>query len=338
MLDSFGRYELDTTWLARALESLPGSYAGSVRTLDAPYGVVGFGEGAWPAEFAHTWIDAAVVSSGTQFVLTGGFDFGEAEAASLIAEASGSKIRRIGVPSGAKPASEHDGLRSYALEEAEENLNDPKTTEEDTDNAADALEEHREHEVDHLVPTSPFSAYHYLQALAYATGRGSSAEAAEVVLADLRDRCRTEVPTDENPAKRLAWQLWTRTPLLMAPRGHTPQIWAWHVHLARMAKSMSVPIERSPLMVVSGGFEARHESGDSLVALFLGGEDESLRLAREVLETRVDEVIPVEAPAAESYASGLGLWYLGAWVAFYLAMLYGIDPKDAVALERLRQT
>lgn len=344
MLDSFERYELDTTWLARALEGLPGSYDGPVRVLDAPYGVVGFGEGSWPAEFARRWIDAALVTHGTQFVLSGGFDFGEAEAAGIIAEAGGSAVYRVGLARRSRRAKlEARRLRDDLLDadgypiSAELDDLDPDALEAISTMDLGADEVLEEAGVDYPVAASPFSAYHYLQALCYATGRGSSAEAADRLLAELCNRYRTEIPTDENPAKRLAWSLWTRTPLLMATHDHVAQVWAWHAHISRLGKSMSIPLERNPLTVISSGFEARHESGDALVALTLGGEDEALRLVREVLETRIDEVIPVPAPEAEPYAAGLGLWYLGAWVGFYLAMLYGIDPKDATALERLRE-
>lgn len=347
MLDSFERYELDTTGLARVLENLPGSYDGPLRALEAPYGVVGFGEGAWPAEFARSWIDAALVTQGTQFVLMGGFDFGEAEAAGIIAEAGGSRLYRIGVPVRSRRARLEARSRSRPFDRDREDADGYPLSPDELEPDPDALETTstldlgadevlEEAGVEYPVLASPFSAYHYLQALCHATGRGSSAEAADQLLTMLRDLYRTDIPTDENPAKRLAWSLWTRTPLLMANRSHQPQVWAWHAHLSRLGKSMSVPLERTPLSVISGGFEARHESGDALVALALGGEDEALRLAREVLETRIDEVIAVPAPEGEAYAAGLGLWYLGAWVGYYLAMLYGIDPKDSRALERLR--
>ncbi len=345
MLDSFERYELDTTWLARALEALPGSYDGPVRALQAPYGVVGFGEGAWPAEFARSWIDAALVTQGTQFVLMGGFDFGEAEAASIIAEASGSTVYRIGLAQRSRRARLEARARNRRadLEDADgyplgadDDEPDPDALETISTLDLSADEVLEEAGVEYPVASSPFSAYHYLQALSYATGRGSSAEAADRLLLVLRDLYRTDIPTDENPAKRLAWSLWTRTPLLMANQSHLPQVWAWHAHISRLGKSMSIPLERTPLSVLASSFEARHETGDALVTLMLGGEDEALRLAREILETRIDEVIAVPAPEAEPYAAGLGLWYLGAWVGFYLAMLYGIDPKDSTALDRLR--
>jgi Phosphoglucose isomerase N-terminal domain/Bacterial phospho-glucose isomerase C-terminal SIS domain len=303
MLDTFERYDIDSTWIARALEALPASYTGPVRALPGPYGIVGFGEGAWPAEFARARIDQSVVSDGTQFVLAGGLDFGEAEVAAIISEASGSKPYRIGQV--AVSAQDQDSDEDFG--------------------------------VDQIVPANPLSTYTYLQAIAYATNHASSAEAADTILRDLCQQCRTDVHTNDNPAKRLAWSLWTRTPLLLAPPEFSQQVWAWHLSIARIGKSMSIPLERNPLTVLSSGFEARHEAGDSLVAIVLGGLDESMAIAKEMLESRVDEVIVVEAQPGEPYASGLGLWYLGAWVGFYLAILYGIDPKDSTALEHLRK-
>jgi hypothetical protein len=273
--------------------------------------VIGFGEGAWAAEVSREWIDAAIVAEGgTQFVLLGGLDFGEADAGMILAESAGASLYCMGVGTKEARATRDEKGLTLKFKAEFENL-------------------------EHLIPISPFSSYSYLQALSYACGRAKSAEAAESVLEDLGDRCKTDVHSDTNPAKQLAWKLWTRTPVLLAGSQFQNQILAWQVLLSRIAKSMSIPIERNPLIVISSGFEARHESGDSLVALLLGGSDEVLEFMHEVLESRVDEVIQVPAPEAELYAQQLGLWYFGAWVSLYLALLYGQDPKDSVALNQL---
>ena len=312
MLDSFERFDLDSTKLAQTLEALPRSYAGPTRALPAPYGVIGFGEGAWAAEVSRAWIDAAIVANGgTQFVLLGGLDFGEADAGMILAEAAGSSLYRMGVGTKESRATRDEKGLTLRLTEEFENL-------------------------EQLIPFSPLSSYSYLQALSYACGRAKSAEAAECVLEELLTRCKTDVHSDTNPAKQLAWKLWTRTPILLAGSKFQSQIWAWQVLLSRIAKSISIPIERNPLTVIASGFEARHETGDSLVALLLGGSDEALAFMQEVLESRVDEVIQIPAPNTELYAQQLGLWYFGAWVSLYLALLYGQDPKDSVALKELR--
>ncbi len=315
-LDTFEQYDLDTQNLVRQLEALPSSYDGATKPLSAPFGVIGFGEGALAAEFSKLLIDDATVSgAGTQFVLAGGFDFGAVDAAAVIAEAIGAKVFRMGLPRGSAVRVSEDELE-YSFEE------DP-----DFEPRDDFFP----------VPSHAFSTYTYSQALAYLTNHQDAAESADETLAKLRDQCKTEVETAQNPAKQLAWSLWTRTAILLPSSGFTAQAWAWQLSLSRIGKSMSIPVAHNVLEILASGFEARHESGDALVALILGGEDENLSVAREILETRVDEVIEVPAPAGQAYAANLGLWYLSCWVGLYLALLYKQDPSDAKPLEALRK-
>lgn len=191
-------------------------------------------------------------------------------------------------------------------------------------------------DLDYLVPTQPLSLYTYTQYLAHATGNSEEAEKADAALRMLADRCTFQIPTEQNPAKQLAWSLWTRTPLLLASRSYAPLIGAWQQLLGRIGKSMSVPLEYEPLITLSGGFEARHENGDERVALIIGEADAEMQLAREILETRIDEVIPVLPPENLSeYARNLYLWYFGAWVSYYLALTYNQDPKDTKVADLL---
>jgi Bacterial phospho-glucose isomerase C-terminal SIS domain len=313
MLDSSERFEFDSTQLARQLELLPGSYAGGTRTLPAPYGVIGFGEGALGAEFARDFIDAASVSGGTQFILAGGLDFGAVDAATLISEASGATVFQMGSPRISRVRRSEDEITMALLED-------------DDDDEAEVAR----------VEPGPLATYHYAMALAHMTGNAEKARAAEIALERVRDACKADVPTDENLAKQLAWKLWTRTPLLIAAGGFSVQPWAWQLSLARLGKSISIPVPGNALEIASSGFEARHESGDSLVALFLGGEDESLRVAREILETRVDEVIVIPTAERDTFAANLELWYLSCWVGFYLSLMYSADPMDSATLRGLR--
>jgi hypothetical protein len=308
VLDTFERYEFDTTQMARQLETLPGSYDGPTKVMTAPYGVIGFGEGALAAELTREFIDDVSVAGGTQFILSGGMDFGAVEAAALISEASGATVFQMGSETGFQAEVSSDEV-SISLG------NDDSVT---------------------RVASSALATYHYALSLAHMTGNAAKAQAVDAALAALRDTCNATVPTEENPAKQLAWKLWTRTPLLIPSGGFALQPIVWQVALSRIGKSMSIPVPLNALEVVASGFEARHESGDELVALFLGGEDERLRVARELLETRIDEVIEVGTKEPDLFAANMALWYLSCWVGYYLSLMYSADPQDSSSLRGLR--
>jgi hypothetical protein len=315
MLDSFEKYDIDSQNLARALESLPGSFDGATRPLEGPFGVLGFGEGALPAELAKELMDSTIAtSSGTQFILAGGFDFGAVDAATLIAEASGARVFRMG------------STRNKRAQVLDDELSLELSGEDDDEADANFFR----------VESSSLSAYTYTQALAHLTGHADLAQSADETLTALLEQCKTDVPTEQNLAKQLAWNLWTRTAILIPASGFAVQAWAWQLAISRLGKSLAIPVERNALEIIASGFEARHESGDALVALLLGGQDEALGYVREILETRVDEVISVPVPQGTGYAANLGLWYLSCWVGFYLALLYNQDPKDSEPLEHLR--
>ena len=310
MLDTFERYELDTTQMARQLEALPGSYDGPTRVMPAPYGVIGFGEGALSAELTREFIDDASVAGGTQFILSGGMDFGAVEAAALISEAGGATVFQMGSESGFQ-------------------------AEVSSDEAFISLGEIDSDSVTRVAP-SALATYHYALALAHMTGNAAKAQAVDEALARLRDSCGSSIPTEENPAKQLAWKLWTRTPLLIPSGGFALQPMVWQISLSRIGKSMSIPVPLNGLEIIASGFEARHESGDALVALFLGGEDQRLRVARELLETRIDEVIEVGTSEPDLFAANMALWYLSCWVSYYLSLMYSQDPQDSSSLKGLR--
>lgn len=190
-------------------------------------------------------------------------------------------------------------------------------------------------EVDALVPAGALATYHYAQALAYATGNAQDAQEAERLLRDVAQRCGPETGED-NPARALAWSLWGRVPLLLAGADAESLPHAWQHLLARVGKSPSLPVLGDPLPFVTGAFEAQHEQGDGRIAVLLGDLDPALHVVREVLETRVDDVVQVPVPleTESTYAAQLVLWYFGAWVAAYLAERHQITPEDAPTLAR----
>ncbi len=188
------------------------------------------------------------------------------------------------------------------------------------------------------VEAGPLSTYRYAQYLARATGHAEEDEQAKAALTELAERCQFAVSSEVNPAKQLAWQLWTRLPVLLSSPGSWLPAWGWQTLIARIGKSFSVVIEHLPALVLSGGFEARHETGDQMVALLIGRDDPGSALLEKVLSSRVDEVQRVSAPPGlSSYGEALYLWALGAWTSFYLALSYGQDPSDSPALLALQR-
>lgn len=190
-------------------------------------------------------------------------------------------------------------------------------------------------DVDVLIPAGAFATYHYAQYVAHASGHAEEARAAETLIADLAARCAPEVE-ENNPARDLAWSLWGRSPLLLAAPEADALPHAWQSLLARTGKTLAVPVAGDALPFVTGAFEAQHEKGDGRVAVILGEADAALHVAREVLESRIDEVVQVPYPAGSEggYAGQLALWYFGAWVAAYLAERYDQSPSDPPMLAR----
>ncbi|MFC4427658.1 SIS domain-containing protein [Deinococcus navajonensis] len=278
--------------LMSLLLALPGSYAGPARPEDAPYAVVGVGEGTLAAHLTQALAPQSLARSGTQIVLSSPDAQGPATDYADLAEVAGASTRRVST--GGAPG-----------------------------------------EIDVLVPGGPLSTYHFAQYVAHATGHGDQAQAADALLADLAARCSPEVE-EGNPARDLAWRLWSRTPLLLAAPDAEALPHAWQTILARTGKTLSIPVLGDPLPFVSSAFEAQHEKGDAKVALLLGDPDPALHLSREILESRVDEVIHVPYPegAGGGYAGQLALWYFGAWVAAYLAERYEMNAADPAVLRR----
>ena len=281
------------------LTRLPGSYQGPDRLQSGPFGLLGLGEASLAARLCEDFAQATLIRDGTQLVLNSPETQAAADDFAALAEVSGVHVVRAGSGEG----------RRFDLDRLE-----------------------------YLAPGGVIGTYHLAQYVAHATGHGEEARQAEVVLATLRDRCTPEIE-EGNPARELAWSLWGRAPLLLAPTGEGALIEAWQGLLARVGKVLSIPVEHEPLYTLTGAFEAHHERGDGRLALILGEEDTEMAMCREVLETRIDEVTLVPYPeGSEGYVGALALWYFAAWVAAYVAERENASPEDSPALVQVLAT
>jgi hypothetical protein len=78
------------------LAALPQSFDGPDGLRSEPYGLVAYGEAVSLARVLRHWVDAPVVVSGTQFILAGGFDYGDASVFKLNSELSGASVVAVG--------------------------------------------------------------------------------------------------------------------------------------------------------------------------------------------------------------------------------------------------
>ncbi|CAN5900062.1 SIS domain-containing protein [soil metagenome] len=78
------------------LADLPGSYDGPDGLRTEPYGLLAFGEAASLPSVLRSWVDAPLVLSGTQFILSGGFDYGDAAPLKVGTELAGAEVVTLG--------------------------------------------------------------------------------------------------------------------------------------------------------------------------------------------------------------------------------------------------
>lgn len=281
-----------------AIDALPDSYDGPDGVRPEPYGLIAFGEAANLPALLRPWIDAPLVTRGTQFLTATGFDFGELGPLKITSEMSGAEVVTL-------------GSRTY--------------------------------EPDVQVATSPFSVYTVGCYLGYATDHGDAVEEINSALRAIAGRCRAQVPTEDNPAKALAWTLWNRVPLLLASRSNSAAQPLVQRVFARIGKSLAISSGEHPLEFASGALEGNHALGDDLLALVVGSDDRETELARQVLSTRVAQVENLDLaevltePPVDPVVAGMALWYLSLWVAAYLAILHGHDPADSGVYDEVRK-
>ena len=202
---------------------------------------------------------------------------------------------------------------------------------------------HDAHEPVLRVEEGPLSVYTYAHYLGHATGHADALEQANAMMQALCDVVRPEVESDRNPAKLLAWSLLNRVPFVLTNKSNPGLSELVQRVFARVGKSLAVTTGDNPLEVLAGAFESRHQLGDDMVGLIVGIEDEEMKLAAEVLDTRVAQIerlgLPfggTGAPLADAGANALVLWYLSMWVAAYLSKLHQLDPEDTGVYEELK--
>jgi glucose/mannose-6-phosphate isomerase len=157
-------------------------------------------------------------------------------------------------------------------------------------------------------------------------------------------RCAPDVPTEENPAKQLAWSILDRLPVVFASGSLAPVARRWKTQLNENGKTMAayeeLPEATHNTVVGFAQPEALHER---MYVVFLESANDHPRnglrasLTAELLAISQipHQVVPVggEGRLAQAFAAIT----LGDLVSVYLAFLYGLDPTPVEAIGLIKQ-
>lgn len=167
---------------------------------------------------------------------------------------------------------------------------------------------------------------------------------AVATLDTILERNAPTVPTDDNPAKQLAWSLFGRIPVLY---GHGPMAAVahrWKTQLNENAKAWASyePMPEANHNAIEGSLNPR-ELGDALYVLQLRdpAEPEEIatryRVVDELLGERATPRSTVWAEGDTVLARVLGAVAFGDLVTVYLAILYQTDPTPVTLLAMLKE-
>jgi glucose/mannose-6-phosphate isomerase len=156
-------------------------------------------------------------------------------------------------------------------------------------------------------------------------------------------RCGPDVPTSENPAKRLAWSLVDRLVIIAASGALAPVARRWKAQLNENGKSAAV-VEEIPEATHNTvvGFEQPEWIRDHLYVVFLAGGDDHPRnmlraeLTAEVLGSGHIAHETVGVDGGGRLGEALSAIVLGDHVSVYLAFMYGIDPTPVAAIDHIK--
>ncbi|MGH7356157.1 MAG: bifunctional phosphoglucose/phosphomannose isomerase [Candidatus Rokuibacteriota bacterium] len=166
-------------------------------------------------------------------------------------------------------------------------------------------------------------------------------EAIEALQA-LGDSLSAERPAADNQAKRIALEIGARLPVVYGAGGVAAVAYRWKTDLEEFAKTFA--LAGTVPEINHNEIEAwRIPDGRGLHLVLLRDPAESPEIARRYALMR-ELVAPAAGGLSEAWARGrsrltrlLSLTYLGQWVAYYLAVLRGVDPWTVPLLDEMKR-
>ncbi|HEX6140870.1 MAG TPA: bifunctional phosphoglucose/phosphomannose isomerase [Candidatus Limnocylindria bacterium] len=163
-------------------------------------------------------------------------------------------------------------------------------------------------------------------------------------LEGLLERNAPSVPTDENPAKQLAWSMFGRIPVIYGAGSMAPVAHRWKTQLNENTKAWAMyePMPEANHNAIEGSLNPR-ELSDALYVVQVRERTEPeaiasrYRVVEELLGERATNRSVVWAEGDSPLARVLCGVALGDLVSVYLAILYQTDPTPVTLLAMLKE-
>ncbi len=155
-----------------------------------------------------------------------------------------------------------------------------------------------------------------------------------------------DVPTDENPAKQMAYALFKRVPVIYGVQGRTDAVavrWRGQIHENSKNWATAAALPELDHNEIAGWFSLSSITQQVVSLVFLEDREDGERMIRR-REMTWDAVAPHVAGAFAVQSSGesrlarlFSLVILGDFVSCYLAVLNEVDPLPVPAIEELKK-
>ena len=174
--------------------------------------------------------------------------------------------------------------------------------------------------------------------------RSADMEESGLVLRELRTSLTSEVPTSQNPAKQLAASLFNRLVVVYGAGLLSGVARRWKVLLNENSKAWAFAEEIPEVNHNSiQGFVNTGLAPHGIAVVLLHSNllhpciSPRYRLTRDLLDRHSLPNYQVEAIGKSPLAHVLSTTFIGDFVSYYLAVLYGIDPSATPLLDQMKQ-
>jgi len=158
-----------------------------------------------------------------------------------------------------------------------------------------------------------------------------------------RERLGAASPVVRNPAKRMAGQLMDRWPIFFGAGLLAPVARRWRTQIAELAKAMAQfeELPEADHNMVAGVEHPKPMVGPTMVVFLQSSFNhprnlKRLEATRQVLMLEGFNTDIIDCPGPSRLAQQWTGLHMGDYLAYYLAMAYGVDPTPVMAIEDLK--